>query len=157
VNGTDGRRKSAHAAPPRPATKPRKPAGYLFPLEPAEPAPAEPVASPAPAAPSTPASAWLDRLVKSPAYQAQRQMVRRFVPEDEVVLKVLSALDAQGGAMTPAALAHRAGCPPARLDGLVAKIQRLLNVDGYEVLRLDRRSDVVVLNADLLRRQFELG
>jgi hypothetical protein len=58
--------------------------------------------------------------------------------------------------MTPAALAHRAGCPPARLDGLVAKLQRLLNMDGYEVLRLDRRSDAVVLNAGLRRRQFEL-
>jgi hypothetical protein len=39
----------------------------------------------------------------------------------------------------------------------VAKLQRLLNVDGYEVLRLDRRSDVVELNADLLRRQFEIA
>jgi hypothetical protein len=58
--------------------------------------------------------------------------------------------------MTPAALAHRADYPPARLDGLVAKLQRLLNMDGYEVLRLDRRSDAVELNADLLRRQFEL-
>jgi hypothetical protein len=56
----------------------------------------------------------------------------------------------------PATLAHRAACPLARLDGLVAKLQRVLNVDGYEVLRLDRRSDLVELNVDLLRRQFEL-
>ena len=71
-------------------------------------------------------------------------------------MKVLAALDRQGGAMTPAALARLAGVPALRIDGLVAKLQRLLNVDGYDVLRLDRERDRVVLNLDLLRRQFDL-
>ena len=47
-------------------------------------------------------------------------MVRRFAPEDEVVVTVLAALDRQGGVMTPAALARRPASPPLRLDGLVA-------------------------------------
>ena len=53
-------------------------------------------------------------LTASPAYQAQRQMVRKFAPEDAVVVTVLAALDRQGGAMTPAALARLAGVPALR-------------------------------------------
>ena len=92
----------------------------------------------------------------SPAYQAQRQMVRKFAPEDQVVLKVLEALVGQDGSMTPAALARRVDVPLVRLDGLVAKLQRLLNLDGYDVLKLDRHRDLVELDVALLRRQFEL-
>ena len=47
-------------------------------------------------------------------------MVRKFAPEDAVVVKVLAALDRQGGAITPAALARLAGVPALRLDGLIA-------------------------------------
>jgi hypothetical protein len=120
--------------PPPPASKPRKPAGSLVPLETTEP---EPAAAAAPPPPATSAGAgWLGPLLRSPAYRAQRQMVRKFAPEDEVVAQVLAALDGHGGSMTPAALARKVGWPRDRLDGLVAKLQRLLNVDGYEVLRL---------------------
>ena len=35
--------------------------------------------------------------------------------------------------MTPAALARRPAVPALRIDGLIAKLQRLLNVDGYDV------------------------
>lgn len=153
-----GRRTEADCAttPPHPASRSRAPAGYLFPPEPTEP---EPLVGQVvrPEAPVVPAGAgWPGRLIKSPVYQAQRQMVRKFAPEDEVVVKVLGALDGQGGSMTPAALAHRAGWPLVRLDGLVAKLQRLLNVDGYDVLRLNRQRDLVELDVALLRRQFEL-
>jgi hypothetical protein len=144
-----------HHAVPAPAPRPRTPAGYLFPPEP--PAEAEPVAPPG--LPSGPAPAgvdWPGRLVRSPIYRAQRQAVRKFAPDDELVVRVLEALDGQGGAMTPAALARHVGVPPIRLDGLVAKVQRLLNLDGYDVLRLDRSRDLVELDLALLKRQFEL-
>ena len=140
------------------AARPRTPAGYLFPLEPAEAevhVPALAAASPEPVAALVDPT-WLRRLPASPAYLAQRQMVRKFAPEDEVVVKVLAALDRQGGAITPAALARLAGVPTLRIDGLIAKLQRLLNLDGYDVLRLDRDQDRVVLNLDLLKRQFDL-
>ena len=48
------------------------------------------------------------------------------------------------------------GVPALRIDGLIAKLQRLLNYDGYDVLRLDRDQARVVLNLDLLKRQFDL-
>jgi hypothetical protein len=137
------------------------PAGYLFHPEPPadaadEPlaaAPSLPRAEPAPASTDT-GPGWLKQLVESPTYQAQRQMVRKFAPDDEVVIKVLEALHDRGDAMTPAALARRIGQPPARLDGLIARVQRLLNVEGYEVLRLDRQRELVELDVPMLKRQF---
>jgi hypothetical protein len=147
-----------HGAPPAPpAPKPRKPSGYLFSLEPL--VEAEPVATPDPRTSPAPAPAggdWPGRLVRSPIYQAQRQAVRKFAPEDELVVQFLEALTGQGGSMTPAALARRVGLPSIRLDGLVAKVQRLLNLDGYDVLRLDRQRELVELDVALLKRQFEL-
>ena len=58
--------------------------------------------------------------------------------------------------MTPAAFARAAELPMARLDGLIARMQRLLNVDGYEILTLDRHENRVELNVGKLKRQFDL-
>jgi hypothetical protein len=58
--------------------------------------------------------------------------------------------------MTPAAFALAAEIPAARLDGLVARIQRLLNLDGYEILTLNRSENKIELNLARLRRQFDL-
>jgi hypothetical protein len=43
-----------------------------------------------------------------------------------------------------------------RLPGLLAKAERILNVDGYDVLRRDEVSDTIELNRDLLLKQFDL-
>jgi hypothetical protein len=43
--------------------------------------------------------------------------------------------------MTPTAFAKAADVPAARLDGLIARIQRVLNVDGYEILTLSRNEN----------------
>jgi hypothetical protein len=99
---------------------------------------------------------WLKRLVGSETYKAQRQTVRKFAPEDEAVVRALSALLDQGCSMRPAALARAVGQPSLRIDGFIAKLQRLLNVDGYDVVRLDRQRDLVELDEALLRRQFDL-
>ena len=58
--------------------------------------------------------------------------------------------------MTPTAFAKAADVPMARLDGLVVKMQRVLNVDGYEILTLDRNENRVELNVGKLKRQFDL-
>ena len=59
--------------------------------------------------------------------------------------------------MTPAAFAKAADVPTARLDGLIARMQRVLNVDGYEILTLDRNENRVELNVAKLKRQFDLN
>ena len=103
-----------------------------------------------------PASDWIERLLSSPIYKAQKDLVRRHVPENAVVRTCLEALDAAGGIMTPAAFARAAGLHAARLDGLVAVVQRLLNVDGYEILTMNRAENRVELNLPRLRSQFDL-
>jgi hypothetical protein len=120
--------------------------------EPEEPTRPAPAAQPDPA----PTKDWIKRLLSSPAYKAQKAMIRRHAPDDAVVQSSLEVLDASGGIMTPAAFAKAADLPPARLDGLIARMQRLLNVDGYEILTLNRNENKVELNVARLKKQFDL-
>ena len=83
-------------------------------------------------------------------------MIRRHAPEDALIQSTLEALDASGGIMTPAAFAKAADLPPARLDPLIAQMKRLLNVDGYEILTLNRNENKVELNVAKLKRQFDV-
>ena len=99
---------------------------------------------------------WVGRLLASEAYKGQKDLIRRHAPEDDVVRRCLEALDQSGGIMTPTAFAKAADVPAARLDGLIARIQRLLNVDGYEILTLSRNENRIELNVTKLKRQFDL-
>ncbi len=100
---------------------------------------------------------WIGRLLASEAYKNQKDLVRRHAPEDDVVRRCLEALDGGGGIMTPTAFSKAADVPAARLDGLIARIQRLLNVDGYEILTLSRGENRIELNVVKLKRQFDLN
>lgn len=99
---------------------------------------------------------WIGRLLASPVYATQKDLVRRHAPDDAVVQRILTVLEANGGLMTPAAFASAADIPMARLDGLVARVQRLLNVDGYEILSFRRSENKIELNGPKLIRQFDL-
>jgi hypothetical protein len=68
----------------------------------------------------------------------------------------LQALIANGDIMTPVAFANAADVPAARLDGMIAKLQRLLNVDGYEIIKMDRKENRVELSVAKLKRQFDI-
>lgn len=99
---------------------------------------------------------WIERLFVSQAYKDQKAMIRRHVPDDDTVRSILEALSGNGGIMTPAAFARVANISAARLDGLMAQIGRILNVDGYEILSLDRNKNRIELNVIKLKRQFDL-
>ena len=99
---------------------------------------------------------WIGQLLASEAYRNQKDLIRRHAPEDDVVRRCLETLEASGGMMTPTAFSKSADVPAARLDGLVARIQRLLNVDGYEILTLSRAENRIELNIGKLKRQFDL-
>jgi hypothetical protein len=140
-----------------PAERPERPArpATLFDykaLEESAPEESIPPKSPTHAGSESP----FQMLLCSDVYTSQKQLVQKHLPDDTTVLRCLGALDRHGGTLTFAALAQEAGVLPLRLDGLLAKLQRLLNVDGYEVLQVDRTQNRVSLNASLLRRQFEL-
>jgi hypothetical protein len=83
----------------------------------------------------TPVPKWVLRLLSCPVFEEQKRLGGRGVPAGEVLTKLLSALDQRGGKMTSVALARALEFPPVRLPGLLAKAERILNVDGYDVLR----------------------
>jgi hypothetical protein len=141
-------------APGRRAVRTTRPTGLFDGVETGEtvPQPTAPTTAPAPVRPGL----SFEALLRSEVYVSQKELVQKHLPDDATVLRVLEALDGHGGTLTFPALAQQADVLPLRLDGLLAKMQRLLNVDGYEVLEVDRVRNRVALNGPLLRRQFEL-
>lgn len=104
----------------------------------------------------TTSEGWISALLRSQSYKDQKSRIRRHAVDDTTLQKCLSALESSGGIMTPTAFAKSADVPMARLDGLVVTMQRVLNVDGYEILTLDRTENRVELNISKLKRQFDL-
>ena len=133
----------------------RKSPGLLFDMEPGEP---ETVSTSEPSESVTPGNipTWLDRLFGSPVLGEQKKLGGRTLPQDDVIRELLIALNDQGGKLTSAALAHKMKLPAFRLPGLLAAIQRVLNVEGYSILTKDEASDTIELNCNLLCRQFDL-
>lgn len=101
--------------------------------------------------------AWIATLFASETWAAQRELNRKKTLSDEQVEKMLIALDRAGGSLTTLAFAKALGTSRMRVDGFLAMAQRLLNVDGYDVLGHDRERDQVELDRELLRQQFGLG
>jgi hypothetical protein len=82
--------------------------------------------------------------------------MRRHTPDDALVLQCILALARQGGIMTSIALAQCLGLSVVHLNDFLARLQRLLNIDGYTVLQVDRERNLVTLHMPLLQRQFAL-
>ena len=112
---------------------------------------ATPPLTPPPADPD-----WIDRLFDSPVYQRMRARAGRVALPEAQLRRLLLALAQGGGQQMTGALAQVLEVPAIRINGLLAGTQRLLNVDGYPVLAIDRASKTVRLDIESLRVQFEL-
>ena len=111
---------------------------------------------PAPAAATAPATAA--GVLKSSAYVAQKKIAGRVSVTDGQVSALLSALlGAPGQRLAPAAAATALQIAPALLRGAVLHVQRLLNVEGYAVLRIDADGATLILDEALLREQYGIG
>jgi hypothetical protein len=106
--------------------------------------------------PVAPRPEWIAALLACPLFAEQKRLGGRTVPSDELFGKLVAALDGAGGKMTATALARRLETPPFSLRGMLAVMQRVLNVDGYAVLGRDEASETISLDRDLLLRQFDL-
>jgi hypothetical protein len=131
----------------------------------AEVAPSPETAAPAPpmdaasaqAATAQAASADLARaVVTSPVFAAQRRRARRVPLDPGLAETVLRELLSAGGQLSQTALAATAGIPEFRMPGMMASLRRLLNVEGYQVLRYDADAGRVILDEALLLQQFDL-
>ena len=104
-----------------------------------------------------PAETWIDRLLETDLFAAQRRQAARTALPEARIRAVLVALDARGGKLTGPALAERLGVPLFRLGGIVSALRRILNVEGYDVLSVDDSSETIQLNRELLDMQFGLA
>jgi hypothetical protein len=132
-------------ARPRPAPPTRAPQPTLFEPEPA------PAAEPVSAGVDT----WVTTLLAGPTFVAQRQRLPRPIP-DERIAGYLRHIHHNGGEIPLATLATRTGEPPDQLRMTLTMLQRLLNVDGTEILAV-RGDQTVELNTSLLAIQFEVA
>ncbi len=98
---------------------------------------------------------WLDVLLASEVYAAQRKLAGRAAPADDVLRALLQALSTRGGRMTRTGLAQVLGVAAFRLGGLLSAARRVLNLDQAQVLKDE--GDDIVLDEALLRAQFDLG
>ncbi len=107
--------------------------------------------------PGTPKPAAPPRLgqavVDSAAYGAQRRVAGRVTLTDEQVSRAVDALaGAPGNRLTLTPLATALSLPEVRARGAVAQLQKLLNVEGYGVVRSE--GGTVILDVAVLREQF---
>jgi len=99
---------------------------------------------------------WSDRLLAAPAFLAHRGHARlpRPLPDDRL-RGYLDAIDRNGGTISLEALAARTGEPPDTLRMALTLVQRLVNLDGSEVLAV-RADGSVILNRELAELQFDV-
>src|SRR5215475_14533773 len=99
---------------------------------------------------------WIEHLLRSPIFAAQRRAAGRRAPDDQCVRMLLATLEAHQDRLAHRVLEQGLGEPAFRLCGILAGVQRLLNVDGCQVLVVDDLSGTVALNRQLLNTQFQL-
>lgn len=104
-----------------------------------------------------PASAWIQQLVDSEVFVAQQRLAGRLAPPSKTVQEVLATLEARRSRVPKRILAQAIQAPEFRLRGILAGLQRVLNVDGYQVLSVEEETETVLLDIALLKKQFQLG
>jgi hypothetical protein len=129
----------------------------LFDLPEAETArpPASQPAVTEPAGPDAASKSVAQAVIGSATYAAQRKIAGRLsVPDDRVRDLLAGLLVAPSGRMAPAQAAAALAVAQVALRGAILHVQRLLNVEGYAVLRIDADGATVILDELLLREQF---
>jgi hypothetical protein len=100
---------------------------------------------------SAEAVSWIYQLLGTEVMTERLSRLRRgAMPADQLAV-LLKLLDSRGGTATRVAVARALNIPEPRLGSQIAAAQRVVNIDGYEVLQIE--GDTVRLNAALLKTQ----
>jgi hypothetical protein len=118
-----------------------------------DPHPAAAIPPPEPDSPPVAAGSLGGQVVATEAYTVQESFVRKH-PDRQTVVEVIDALIASGGTLSLAAVAARAGRAGRNPGFFAATLERLLNVEGYDVVRIVDDGRTLRLNVTLLRQQF---
>jgi hypothetical protein len=100
---------------------------------------------------------WIGHLLASPIFSAQRRMAGRRAPDDRMVEGFLRLLDQHHDRLSQRALAQGLGQPDFRMRGILVGLQRVLNVEGYQVIAVDDATGTIEMNRQLLATQFQLS
>jgi hypothetical protein len=136
---------------PRPSTKPKKPESQIplqLGLSPASSEPAPDPVKPAPPVPVAPKTAF----VTSEVLKARLKTAA----ERQGVADAVDLLLSRQGVMSGEAFAAAMRILPFRVGGLISKLQEVLNLDGYEVIRYDPAARQVHLDRNKLAQLFEV-
>ncbi len=103
-----------------------------------------------------PARSWVEPLLASAVMLAQRERIGRIALDKDRITRLLKCLDQHGGRATINQLAGAVEQPILRMRGIISAMQRMLNVDGFSIVSMEAGTNTVILNRELLRKQFEL-
>ena len=98
---------------------------------------------------------WVNALMESSVFKDQMSTFAGRLKQDQVE-KSLRVLADRNLVLLKSVFAQRLELSALRIDGWIASLQRILNVEGYPVLSVDA-SQTVRLNLQLLREQFDMG
>lgn len=115
-----------------------------------------PAADPVAARHVVPSLPWVEQLLGSEIYRAQKALAGRASVDGGVVGDVVSALIRVGSSAPMATVEYEAGLRPGALRPLLPVLRRLLNVDGYPTLSM-RDDGTLAIDETLLRQQFGIS
>lgn len=95
---------------------------------------------------------WIGQLIATEVFARQMELNGGRLPGVQVE-QALRQLVAKNGVLTKTALSQQMGVLPLRIDGVIASMRRVLNIDGCQILTVDS-SQTVRLDSNLLREQF---
>ncbi len=99
---------------------------------------------------------WIVSLFNSDVFVQMKIRAGRSAINDEKLKPLLELLEQNNGQVMEAVMLRHLSIPKIRLRGFLSGVQKLLNVDGYPILSVDRESETVKLNINDLKKQFEL-
>ncbi|MNY44361.1 hypothetical protein D3C86_1793860 [compost metagenome] len=89
-------------------------------------------------------------------YRQVRERAGRTAISDEHLQEVLKLLEKHRWQVMEAVMCSELMIPKLRIRGFLAGVQKLLNVDGYPILSVERESQTIRLNVTDLKKQFEI-
>lgn len=101
-------------------------------------------------------SDWVEGLLCSPVYRQVRDRAGRTAISDEHMQGLLKLLEKHRWQVMEAVMCSELLIPKLRIRGFLAGAQKLLNVDGYPILSVERDSQTIRLNMADLKKQFEI-
>ena len=100
------------------------------------------------------AKSLTDQLLGTRIFKTQQEKNQRGALDQDRIESFLRAMESRDFTITLEALAPEANIPHSRMSGVISKMRRLLNLDGYEILV--QEEDSLKINKQLLKTQFGL-